>query len=410
MRKLSIVMIGVLLVLTLALIGACSAGGNDEDTPSAGPQGPAGATGPESAYYGSVILSPSSGQVGVSVTGSGYSSYNRVVPAPTSTPAPAYPSGVVVKSWADQSLGSDRMIVRTGNLKLKVKNIAEALDLIKAVAERDGGYVIVSNRYGGDSDSRGSSANISIRVSANQYDDAVKSLRALAVEVLQESTSASDVTDEYTDLGSQLRNLEATERQYLVLLEKADKVQDMLSVESSLSDTRGRIEQIKGRMLLLERTSAMSLININLVADSPLKVDFTVSTIEVKEGEQVYFPNQSTGGSAPYGYRWDFGDGSSSTDASPTIKYHDPGKYTVSLTVTDSKGNVDKKIMEAQITVVAKSGWSGGDTADSAWNGLVAIGRGLSDFLIWVGILAPIWIPVGLIAYFIVRRVRKRAL
>ncbi|MFA4837410.1 MAG: DUF4349 domain-containing protein, partial [Dehalococcoidia bacterium] len=224
MKKLSIVMIGVLLVLTLAFIGACSAGGNDEDTPSAGllgskgspgPRGPAGPSGAEGAYYGSVTLSPVSGPSGVYVTESGYSSYDREVPAPTSTPAPIYANGVVVKSWADQSFGSDRMIVRTGDMNLKVKNIAEALDLIKAVAEREGGYVIVSNRYGGDSGSSGSSANISIRVSADKYDDAVKSLRALAVEVLQESTRASDVTDEYTDLGSQLRNLEATERQYL---------------------------------------------------------------------------------------------------------------------------------------------------------------------------------------------------
>lgn len=38
--------------------------------------------------------------------------------------------------------------------------------------------------------------------------------------------------------------------------------------------------------------------------------------------------------------QWNFGDGSTSTDLSPTHSYADPGLYSVSLTVTDSRGNV----------------------------------------------------------------------
>ena len=44
--------------------------------------------------------------------------------------------------------------------------------------------------------------------------------------------------------------------------------------------------------------------------------------------------------SPPYNYTWDFGDGSTGVGENPTHVYHSPGNYTVTLTVTDSIGNV----------------------------------------------------------------------
>jgi len=86
----------------------------------------------------------------------------------------------------------------------------------------------------------------------------------LAVRVTSESTSSRDVTEEYIDLESRLKNAEATEKQYLALLEKAEDVEDILRIYDSLSRVRSEIEQIKGRMQYLERTVSMSLISVRL--------------------------------------------------------------------------------------------------------------------------------------------------
>ncbi|MEW5764626.1 MAG: PKD domain-containing protein [Acidobacteriota bacterium] len=51
---------------------------------------------------------------------------------------------------------------------------------------------------------------------------------------------------------------------------------------------------------------------------------------------EVFFTGTATGGAAPYGYLWDFGDGASSTDANPNHTYAADGTYTVALSVTDS--------------------------------------------------------------------------
>lgn len=161
----------------------------------------------------------------------------------------------------------DRKIVKTGYLTLEVEDVAEAMNGVAAAAKELGGYVVSSTKYESDSRPHG---RISIRVPAERFDEAFDRLRQLAVDVPRESTESQDVTEEYTDLEAQLRNLEATEAQYLALLEKAETVEDILAVQRELSNVRGEIEQIKGRMQYLERTSDMSLIEVNIQGTKPL--------------------------------------------------------------------------------------------------------------------------------------------
>jgi len=155
----------------------------------------------------------------------------------------------------------ERMIVKTGNMTLEVEEIGEAMDEVASIADDLSGYVVSSHRYERE---KNISGRITIRVPAERFDEAFARLRQLAISVPFEGTEARDVTEEYVDLEARLHNLEATETQYLALLEKAETVEEMLDVQRALSDVRGEIEQIEGRMQYLERTSAMSLIEVSL--------------------------------------------------------------------------------------------------------------------------------------------------
>lgn len=155
----------------------------------------------------------------------------------------------------------DRKIVKEGFITLEVEDVAETMDEVAEMTNELGGYVVSSYKREYE---RGVSGHITIRVPAGKFDEAFVRLRQLAVAVPYEATTARDVTEEYVDLEARLSNLQATEAQYLALLEKAGTVEEILKVQKELSSVRGQIEQIEGRTQYLARTSETSLIEVNL--------------------------------------------------------------------------------------------------------------------------------------------------
>ncbi len=184
------------------------------------------------------------------------------VPGIVQAPVAAGVASTGKQSTTDSSsTAEDRMIIRNGSISLVVNDVIGTRDEIAKLATNLGGWVVSSQIMGQEQETRGS---ISIRVPDEKFEQALADMRKLAVRVNSESTNTQDVTQEYTDLKSRLKNAEATENQYLALLNKATQVEDILKIYDSLSRVRGEIEQIKGRMQYLEQVTSMSLISANL--------------------------------------------------------------------------------------------------------------------------------------------------
>ena len=57
-------------------------------------------------------------------------------------------------------------------------------------------------------------------------------------------------------------------------------------------------------------------------------IDFNTDPEIIEVGKDVVFENMTTNASS---YKWDFGDGRTSTEINPTIQYDEAGQYTVTL-------------------------------------------------------------------------------
>ncbi len=166
-----------------------------------------------------------------------------------------------------QQPAAQRLVIKTANVAIQVENVSQAEAQIRSRTEQLGGYVVSVQTYGSDAEM---SSQITFRVPAATFDQALSGVEGLAHKVLSRSVSGDDVTEEFVDLESRLRNLEATRDRLLTLLNQATDVEDALQVNQALSDVQGQIEQIQGRMKYLRDSAAFSTITVDLDPVPPL--------------------------------------------------------------------------------------------------------------------------------------------
>lgn len=152
-----------------------------------------------------------------------------------------------------------RQIVKTGEVTLEVDNVANALGRVRAMAVELGGYV-----GGAQAGTLDQAATLTLRIPASRFDDALSRLHQIGSKVLVESTREEDVTSAVVDLQARLKNLQASEVQYRVLVAKATKIEDILAVQSRLDDVQGQIEQLTAQLKQLSNQADLSTLTVTL--------------------------------------------------------------------------------------------------------------------------------------------------
>ena len=74
-------------------------------------------------------------------------------------------------------------------------------------------------------------------------------------------------------------------------------------------------------------------------------------SLSVCQNDVITFTGSTSGGTAPYTYSWDLGDGTTGTGASVTHSYSTGGGYYVTLTSTDANGNENTNLARVRIRV-----------------------------------------------------------
>lgn len=162
---------------------------------------------------------------------------------------------------------SSRLVIKTGNLNIVVKNIEDSVKKIIEYSQDKEGWVVTSNITEIE---KIPSGIVIVRVPAEKFDEAITYFKGLAERVVFEGTQGQDITEEYVDLQSRLKNLEAAENQLLKLMERSGKLSEVLEVQRELTRTREEIELIKGRMQYLKESTEMATITVNLALSEDL--------------------------------------------------------------------------------------------------------------------------------------------
>jgi Domain of unknown function (DUF4349) len=158
------------------------------------------------------------------------------------------------------ALPADQRIIKTGEVAIEVETVSTALARVRALAVELGGYV--GDSQAGTLDQ---SATLTLRIPATRFGDALVALHELDGEVIAEATREQDVTSQIVDLEARIANLEASEASYRLLLDRAERIEDVLAVQSRLDEVRGQIEQLKAQLENVSGQADLSTLTVTLI-------------------------------------------------------------------------------------------------------------------------------------------------
>jgi hypothetical protein len=168
---------------------------------------------------------------------------------------PPVPSGGA--SIPDQK---SRKIIQNASVEISVEAPEKAMDEISKEVEKQKGYISGSNKtvY-----VNGISATMQIKIPAIALKPFLKYLQTLGKEDAEKITT-NEITKEYYDTKSRLENAINQKKQFELILAKAQKITDLLEVQSQIDSVQERIEQFKGQIELWDQLVDLSTVEIDI--------------------------------------------------------------------------------------------------------------------------------------------------
>jgi uncharacterized protein YdcH (DUF465 family) len=208
------------------------------------------------------------------LTGAACTAAQSTAGAPAAMPAPmagggiadsaakgSLPNGVSAAEGIPSLLAQTRDLIMTANVSMRSDDPWKTADAAKQIAQGLGGTLMALNESGSGTQR---SATVVMSVPSTRFDDAISALKRLDGEVLSSNVDAKDVTDQLVDLDARITTLKAEEARYLALFNRANTVDEMLKVQSALSQLRTQIEQLSAQQKNMKDRVAFSTISLSV--------------------------------------------------------------------------------------------------------------------------------------------------
>ena len=159
---------------------------------------------------------------------------------------------------------TDRKLIRNVNLSLQTKEFDTVLENMSQKVKDLGGYIQDSSVWGSSSDySSSRSASYTLRIPSDKLDEFIDVVETLG-NVTYKNESVDDVTLRYVDVESHKKALETEQERLLALLEKAENVEDIITIENRLSDVRYELENYESQIRLLDNQIDYSTVYVDV--------------------------------------------------------------------------------------------------------------------------------------------------
>lgn len=187
---------------------------------------------------------------------------------------------------------TNRKLIKNVNMEVETEEFDTLLNKVEQKVNGLGGYVESSYTYNGSSyyGSNSRNASMTIRIPAEKLDDFLSEVSESS-NVISRDENVTDVTLQYVDMESHKKVLLAEQDRLLELMEQVETIEDIITLESRLSEVRYQIESMESQLRTYDNQISYSTIylNINEVTKlTPVKEQSTWEKISTGFVDSLY--------------------------------------------------------------------------------------------------------------------------
>lgn len=167
---------------------------------------------------------------------------------------------------------SGRKLIRTVNMSVETREFETVMGTLEQRITELGGYIESMETYNGSvysSYRSNRSASMTARIPAEKLSGFLGEVSEIS-NVTRRSENVQDVTLEYVDMASHKKTLQAEHDRLLELMEQAESIEDIITIEQRLSNVRYQIESMESQLRTYDN-----------------KVDYSTVYLDVSEVQEL---------------------------------------------------------------------------------------------------------------------------
>ncbi len=175
-------------------------------------------------------------------------------------------SGEKAESISDSAAQTNRKLIKTVNMDVETREFDSLMEAIQTQVKTLEGYIESMNTYNGSTyygyhSTR--NADMTIRIPATQLENFLNAISGIS-NVVRRSDNVEDITLTYVDLQSHKTALETEQTRLLELLERAETIEDIITIEERLSNIRYQIESMGSQLRTYDNKVDYSTVYLNI--------------------------------------------------------------------------------------------------------------------------------------------------
>ncbi|MBQ4641571.1 MAG: DUF4349 domain-containing protein [Oscillospiraceae bacterium] len=195
----------------------------------------------------------------------GYVTEDSVAVSKPEAEYPKYESDSAESGSTAGSIPHNQKLIRTLALETETEDLDQLLTNVEARTQELGGYVEQKNVYRGSAYANRvyRHGNLTIRIPAEKVDQFVLHIGDTS-NIISSNEDVDDISLQYVATESRIKALEAQQTRLLELLEQAETMEDLLKIDSQLTNVRSELEQVTSQLRLYDNLVNYATIRLTI--------------------------------------------------------------------------------------------------------------------------------------------------